>query len=158
VSIITRNRVMTGLRFLFRVTLRRLDLAEEIYHLSEPQKIPQVMSVNEAKSLLAVASRLRGRMLLSIAYGTGLRAGEVVRLKAGDINSEQMVMLHELQRRAGPKLLYKRVRKNLRKTYRLALVKRSLLLRIAAAWVITVPLAALMGAMLFFTIRGMLLP
>ena len=27
-----RNRTMTGLRFLFRVTLRRLDLANEIYH------------------------------------------------------------------------------------------------------------------------------
>jgi hypothetical protein len=26
---------MTGLRFLFRVTLRRLDLATEIYHIRE---------------------------------------------------------------------------------------------------------------------------
>ena len=38
VSICTRNRIMTGLRFLFRVTLRRLDLAAEIYHLREPQE------------------------------------------------------------------------------------------------------------------------
>src|SRR2546428_7075606 len=29
---------MTGLKFLFRVTLRRLDLAAEIYHIKEPQK------------------------------------------------------------------------------------------------------------------------
>ena len=43
-SICNRNQIMTGLRFLFRVTLRRLDLAGEIYHLREPQKIPQVMS------------------------------------------------------------------------------------------------------------------
>src|SRR3981189_2548304 len=34
VSICNRNRVMTGLRFLLRVTLRRLDLAAEIYHTS----------------------------------------------------------------------------------------------------------------------------
>ena len=40
VSICNRNRTMTGLRFLFRVTLRRLDLAAEIYHIREPQKIP----------------------------------------------------------------------------------------------------------------------
>ena len=32
-SICNRNRIMTGLRFLFRVTLRRLDLGAEIYHL-----------------------------------------------------------------------------------------------------------------------------
>jgi integrase/recombinase XerD len=31
-SVCNRNRIMTGVRFLFRVTLRRLDLAAEIYH------------------------------------------------------------------------------------------------------------------------------
>src|SRR5438270_11755333 len=46
---------MTGLRFLFRVTLRRLDLAAEMYHLRAPQKIPLVISTDEAKWLLAVA-------------------------------------------------------------------------------------------------------
>jgi integrase/recombinase XerD len=55
VSICTRNCIMTGLRFLFRVTLRRLDLAEEVYHIREPQKLPAVMSVDEIKRLLAVA-------------------------------------------------------------------------------------------------------
>ena len=32
-----RNRTMTGLRFLFRVTLRRPDLATDTYHIKEPQ-------------------------------------------------------------------------------------------------------------------------
>src|SRR5260370_28792453 len=81
VSICTRNCIMTGLRFLFRVTLRRLDLAAEIYHIREPQKIPLVMSQDETKRLLAVASSLKARVLLSLGYGCGLRAGEVVRLK-----------------------------------------------------------------------------
>jgi site-specific recombinase XerD len=92
VSIVTRNRTMTGLRFLFRVTLRRLDLTEEIYHLSEPQRAPLILSVNEIKRLLAVAKPLKARVLLSIAYGTGLRAGEVTKLKVGDIDSEQMII------------------------------------------------------------------
>jgi integrase/recombinase XerD len=70
VSICTRNRIMTGLRFLLRVTLRRLDLAAEIYHIREPQKIPLVMSVDETKRLLAVASSLKARILL----GLGLAA------------------------------------------------------------------------------------
>src|SRR6476659_8108522 len=48
------SRIMTGLRFLFRVTLRRLDLAAEIYHIREPQKIPLVMSPDETRRLLAV--------------------------------------------------------------------------------------------------------
>jgi site-specific recombinase XerD len=81
VSICNRNRIMTGVRFLFRVTLQRLDLAAAIYHLREPQKIPLVMSPDETRRLLAVATSLKARVLLSLGYGCGLRAGEVVRLK-----------------------------------------------------------------------------
>ena len=92
VSICTRNSIMTGLRFLFRVTLRRLDLAAEIYHLHEPQKIPQVMSPDETRRLLAVATSLKARVLLSLSYGCGLRAGEVVRLKVKHIDSAQRII------------------------------------------------------------------
>src|SRR5471030_2251320 len=69
VSICNRNRIMTGLRFLFRVTLRRLDLVAAIYHLREPQKIPQVMSTDEMRRLLAIAISLKARVLLSLGYG-----------------------------------------------------------------------------------------
>ena len=91
-SICNRNRIMTGVKFLFRVTLRRLDLAAEIYHLREPQKIPQVISPDEARRLLAVADSLRTRVLLSLAYGCGLRASEVVRLKVKHIDSAQKII------------------------------------------------------------------
>jgi site-specific recombinase XerD len=92
VSICNRNRIMTGLRFLFRVTLRRLDLAAEIYHIREPEKIPLVMSLDEMKRLLAVASNLKVRVLLSLGYGCGLRAGEVVRLKVKHIDKAQNII------------------------------------------------------------------
>jgi integrase/recombinase XerD len=92
VSICNRNRIMTGLRFLFRVTLRRPDLAAEIYHIREPQKIPLVMSPDETRRLLAVASSLKVRVLLGLGYGCGLRAGEVVRLKVKHIDSAQRII------------------------------------------------------------------
>ena len=38
---------MTGVRFLFRVTLRRHDLAAEIWRMKEPQKLPPVLSPEE---------------------------------------------------------------------------------------------------------------
>ena len=91
-SICNRNRIMTGVRFLFRVTLRRLDLAAEIYHLREPQKIPQIVSADEARRLLAVASSLKARVMLSLCYGCGLRASEVVRLKVKHIDSAQSII------------------------------------------------------------------
>jgi integrase/recombinase XerD len=91
-SICNRNRIMTGLRFLFRVTLRRLDLAAEIYHIREPQKIPQVMSPDETRRVLAVATSLKARVALSLCYGCGLRAGEVVRLKVKHIDRAQNII------------------------------------------------------------------
>jgi site-specific recombinase XerD len=93
-SICNRNQIMTGLRFLFRVTLRRLDLTAEIYHLREPQKIPMVMSPDETKRPLAVAQNLKVRVLLSLGYGCGLRAGEVIRLKVKHIDSAQKINSH----------------------------------------------------------------
>src|ERR1700685_4599948 len=92
VSICNRNRIMTGLRFLLRVTLRRLDLAAEIYHIREPQKIPLVMSQDETRRLLALATSLKARTLLRLGYGCGLRAGEVVRLKVKHIDRAQNII------------------------------------------------------------------
>src|SRR6266436_10243111 len=91
-SICNRNRIMTGVKFLLRVTLRRLDLAAEIYHIREPQKIPLVMSQDETRRLLAVAGSLKVRTLLSLGYGCGLRAGEVVRLKVKHIDRAQNII------------------------------------------------------------------
>lgn len=77
---------------MLRVTLRRHDLATEVFHLKEPVKVPLVMSRNEVKRVLAIASGLKARVMLSLAYGCGMRAGEVVRLKVGDIDGEQKII------------------------------------------------------------------
>ncbi|MCP5071691.1 MAG: tyrosine-type recombinase/integrase [Rhodobacteraceae bacterium] len=91
-SICTRNQTMTGVKFLFRVTLRRHDLVAEIFHLREPVKVPLVLSRQEVKRILAMAPSLKAKVMLSLAYGCGLRAGEVVRLKVGDIDSAQNII------------------------------------------------------------------
>ena len=79
------------------------------------------------------------------------------RFEAADV-PRRGEMLRELKQRTENKLLHKRERKGLNRIHRLELVKRSLLLLIVAAWLITVPLSGLLGAMFFFMLRGMLLP
>lgn len=62
------------------------------------------------------------------------------------------------QAKKNPDLPFKKgERKRLKKMYRKELVKRHHLYRIVAAWVITVPASAILGAMMFFMLRGMLL-
>ncbi len=91
-SIPNRNRIMTGVKFLLKVTLRRHDLAAEIYHLKEPRKVPVVLNQQEVERLLAMAVSLQAQVMMTLAYGCGLRAGEVVRLKAGDIDRAQQII------------------------------------------------------------------
>ena len=71
---------------------------------------------------------------------------------------EKCVMLQQMKAHTAKADLTKKERKSLRKVYRQELVKRSALMRIAAAWIITVPASAIMAAMLFYTIRGMMIP
>lgn len=92
VSICTRNQTMTGVKFLLRVTLRRHDLVAEIFSLKEPVKVPLVLSKKEMKRILAMAPSTKAHVMLSLAYGCGMRAGEVVRLKVGDIDSAQQII------------------------------------------------------------------
>ena len=86
-TIQNRNRTMTGVRFLLRVTMRRLDLAAEIFHMKEPVRVPQILSAGEAMRLLLMAGKLQVRMLFSIGYGAGLRVSEVVKLEVKHIDS-----------------------------------------------------------------------
>jgi site-specific recombinase XerD len=51
-SLCNRNRIMTEVRFLFRVTLRRHDLAADVWHLKEPQKLPPVLGPEEVNRLM----------------------------------------------------------------------------------------------------------
>lgn len=67
-------------------------------------------------------------------------------------------ILRSLKAQTGDKLLRKAERKGLGRLHRLELVKRSLLLLIVLAWLVTVPVSGIMGAMFFFMLRGMFLP
>ena len=71
---------------------------------------------------------------------------------------EKRQMLDDMKKHTVKADLTKKERKALGRVYRQELVKRSALKKIAAAWLITVPASALMAAILFFTLRGMMLP
>ena len=88
----TINVSATALRFFFKVTLKRHDLAEEVVSTREPRRLPVVLSPEEVGRLLASAINLKHKALLSLAYATGLRASEVVSLKLTDIDPDRMVI------------------------------------------------------------------
>src|SRR6266702_3234508 len=75
------NRHVSALRFFFRVTLKRYAIVEHTHFIHEPCKLPVVLSQQEVARLLDAAPGLKYKAALSVAYGAGLRAAEVVSLK-----------------------------------------------------------------------------
>ena len=76
----------------FKVTLGRHDIVEHTHVIHEPRKLPVVLSVEEVARLLDAAPGLKCKAALSVAYGAGLRATEVVSLKISDIDSKHMII------------------------------------------------------------------
>jgi len=91
-SATTMNAAVSALRFFFTVTLGRDDAQVGMTTVREPRKLPVVLSPEEVARLLDAAPGLKYRAALSVAYGAGLRASEVVSLKLADIDSERMVI------------------------------------------------------------------
>jgi integrase/recombinase XerD len=88
----TINGTVTALRFFFKVTLDRPDATRSLAFVYEPRKMPTVLSPAEVARLLEAAAGPKYKAALSLAYGAGLRAMEVVSLKVSDIDSQRMML------------------------------------------------------------------
>jgi site-specific recombinase XerD len=91
-SSIMLNAAITALRFFFGVTLDRADAVAKMSPVREPRKLPVVLSREEVARLIEAAGQPKYQAALSVAYGAGLRASEVVALKVGDIDSTRMTL------------------------------------------------------------------
>ena len=91
-SVSSVNTAMQALRFFFSVTLDKPGLLKALFRVQGPQKLPTVLTQEEVARLLNSASSAKHKAALSVAYGAGLRASEVVSLKVSDIDSARMVL------------------------------------------------------------------
>ncbi|HET9538834.1 MAG TPA: phage integrase N-terminal SAM-like domain-containing protein, partial [Mesorhizobium sp.] len=90
----TLNTATSALRFFFGTTLDRPELARYLARVHYPRSLPRVLSPEEVGRLLEAAPGpgLKYKAALSIAYGAGLRVGEVVMLRVSDIDSKRMLI------------------------------------------------------------------
>ena len=92
ISSIMLNRTITALRFFFGVTLDHAEVMARMSSVREPHKLPVVLSREEVARLIEAAGTPKYQAVLSVAYGAGLRASEVIALKVGDIDSTRMTL------------------------------------------------------------------
>lgn len=86
------NIVAQGLKFFYRVTLKRSEAQFGIPSARQPQKLPQILAREEVAALLEKTTNLKHRALLMTTYGAGLRLNEVCHLKLTDIDSARMTL------------------------------------------------------------------
>ncbi len=86
------NMAVSALRFFFGVTLERGDAEVGMTTVRLPQRLAVILSPGEVARLLDHAPGLKARAALSLAYGAGLRASEVVSLTLTDIDPERRVI------------------------------------------------------------------
>ncbi|MEN8176262.1 MAG: site-specific integrase [Pseudomonadota bacterium] len=100
------NAAVSALRFFFTVTLGRDDAQVGMTTVREPRKLPVILSPEEVRRLLDAAPGLKYRAALSVAYGAGLRASEIVSLKMSDIDSDSERMVIRVEQGKGRKDRY----------------------------------------------------
>ena len=84
---------ISALRFLYKRTLKRRDLAfDDLLFPKTPCKLPTVLSQDEVKRLIDAAANRMHRTILVLLYATGIRRTEASQLKVADIDSHRMVI------------------------------------------------------------------
>jgi site-specific recombinase XerD len=86
------NMAVSALRFFYTRTLDRPDLTRKLHRVKHPRALPTVLSREEVTRMLNATTSLKHQAILSVAYGAGLRASEVTKLKVRDIDSERMLL------------------------------------------------------------------
>ncbi|MEY5097685.1 MAG: hypothetical protein RJA36_404 [Pseudomonadota bacterium] len=90
VSASTQRQALAALLFLYRQVLcMQLPWLDNITRAKQPQRLPCVLSVDEVRRLLAALPRTSAGLALSLAYGTGMRLMEVLRLRVKDVDFER---------------------------------------------------------------------
>ncbi len=87
------NGLYSALKFLYSTTLDKDWDIKHIPRVKKEFKLPVVMSKNEVISILKATDNLKHKTALVTAYATGLRVGELARLKLSDIDIDNMKIL-----------------------------------------------------------------
>jgi site-specific recombinase XerD len=84
------NQAVCGLRFLYRVTLPRPWVVQQVPFGKRPKRLPTVLGSEEVSQLLACVPLLKHRTILLTLYAAGLRLSEASHLRLADIHGPRM--------------------------------------------------------------------
>jgi site-specific recombinase XerD len=87
----TRNQYLNAIKFYYYNVINVRDKIE-IKSAKCSKSLPVVLNRSEIKAIIDITNNSKHKLLLSIAYGAGLRVSEVINLKVRDINLENLTL------------------------------------------------------------------
>jgi site-specific recombinase XerD len=96
ISVSYQNQSINAIKFYYE---KVLNGKRETYYIERPRKeryLPEVLSEEEVKKIIQSIDNLKHRCMISVTYSAGLRLGELLNLKIGDIDSKRMlIFIHQ---------------------------------------------------------------
>ncbi|EYE89257.1 integrase, partial [Fervidicella metallireducens AeB] len=86
------NQAISALKFLCSEVLKQGKIVETLPRPKRENKLPNVLSQEEVLRILKAVKNEKHKTLLFLIYSSGLRVGEVTRLKIEDIISSRMMI------------------------------------------------------------------
>jgi len=87
----TLNQAINALKFYYGTMLKK-KFVYEVRRPKKDKKLPVVLSKEEIAKILNSVDNVKHKAILMIAYSSGLRVSEVVKLKVEDIDSNRMLI------------------------------------------------------------------
>jgi site-specific recombinase XerD len=85
----TVNQVFNALKFLYEELYRRSLVIKDLPRPKKERRLPVVLSTDEVRRLLDAPTNPKHRLMLALLYSTGLRLGELVRLRPDDLDRDR---------------------------------------------------------------------
>ncbi len=87
------NQAVNSIKFYYEVVM---GMPNRFYSIERPrpeQKLPKVISKEEVSEMINRTANLKHRCIISLLYSAGLRRGELLNLKLGDIDGKRMLVI-----------------------------------------------------------------
>ncbi|TXF84719.1 tyrosine-type recombinase/integrase [Neolewinella aurantiaca] len=89
----TLNTLCCALKYFFGKVLGDPDRIVDIPTPRKPKQLGELLTTSELKQLFAAAKTSKHRLVLSLIYGLGLRAGEVARIRLHDFDARHRTLI-----------------------------------------------------------------
>ncbi len=85
----TQNQIVSALKIYYERILNQSEKTENLFRPKKVEYLPTILTPDEISTIFKYVTNLKHRCLLMLMYGSGLRVGEVVKLKIEDVDFDE---------------------------------------------------------------------